>query len=247
MLERFMKKIAVIIPAYNEESSIADVIRSINKLSNEEFHFQPLVVNDCSRDNTAKIAAAEDCLLLNLPVNLGIGGAVQTGFRYAFLRKFDFAFQVDGDGQHPSAFIPSMVEFMMHNNCDVLIGSRFIQKKGFQTSAARRAGIRYFKWLIRLLCGITITDATSGFRLLNRKALSIVSEYYPDEYPEPESIILFYLHRLKILEIPVEMNERSGGQSSIQRLDSFYYMIKVSLAIFYTFIRTKQKTAAWKI
>lgn len=242
-----MQRIAVVIPAFNEESSIASVIRSVKALRVDGVSFTPVVVNDCSGDNTAAVAANEDCVLLNLPVNLGIGGAVQTGFSYAFLHSFDFAMQVDGDGQHPAAEMPSLATYMMDVGCDVLIGSRFIQHKGFQTSVARRAGIRYFKWLIRFLCGIIITDATSGFRILNRKALEITSEYYPDEYPEPESIIVFHLYGLRIHEIPVEMSHRTGGHSSINRFDAFYYMLKVSLAIFYTFIRVKQKTAAWKI
>lgn len=242
-----MKHIAVVIPAYNEESAIAEVIDSINALNVENVRFTPVVVNDCSKDNTAGEASSKNCVLLSLAVNLGIGGAVQTGFRYAHSKGFDYAMQVDGDGQHPASQIPIMVEHILIGDNDILIGSRFIRRAGFQTSAARRAGITWFKWLIRFLCGITITDATSGFRILNKKALEIASGFYPDEYPEPESIILFHFNHLRINEIPVEMLERQGGQSSIKRFDAFYYMLKVSLAIFYTFIRVKRKTSIWKI
>jgi glycosyltransferase involved in cell wall biosynthesis len=235
-----MIRIAVIIPAYNEEKSITGVVQDINTMAAlENAVLRPVVVNDCSKDSTGKIIAGLNCVALNLPVNLGIGGAVQTGFKYAHAHGFDYAIQVDGDGQHPAAEIPKLVNAAMEQNADVVIGSRFLEKEGFQSSALRRSGIVFFKRLNKMLTGVTINDSTSGFRLLNKKALRIVSDYYPDEYPEPEAIILYSLNGLKIAEVPVTMKERQGGVSSIGGASSVYYMFKVSLAILYTFIRIK--------
>lgn len=238
-----MAQIAVIIPAYNEEESIGKVIQEVTNLgtSLSSHSLQIIVINDCSTDHTARIIAGLPCTDLHLPINLGIGGAVQTGFKHAFNTGFDFAIQLDGDGQHPAEFIPKLVEASISNEWDVVIGSRFIEHSGFQSSQIRRTGIRYFMWLNRLIVSQQITDSTSGFRLLNRDALKIVSEYYPDEYPEPEAIVLFRINKLRIGEIPVVMKERQGGVSSIQTFSSVYYMIKVTLAIIFTYIRLKTK------
>lgn len=235
-------KIAVIVPAYNEEKSIAAVVEDILHVAHsQKLLVTVVVVNDCSKDATSEIISKLNCVALDLPINLGIGGAVQTGFKFAFENGFDFAIQIDGDGQHPASEIPKLISAAEEQDMDVVIGSRFISKVGFQSSAVRRIGINYFKWLNRLMVGVKIFDSTSGFRLINNKALAIVSEYYPDEYPEPESIILYSLKHLKIGEVPVNMKERQGGVSSIGRLSSIYYMFKVSLAIIYTFIRIKFK------
>ena len=236
------KKIAIVIPAFNEQETIADVVSGINALNTSgNMRFNAVVVNDCSTDNTSIIAEKLNCILLNLPINLGIGGAVQTGFKYAFENNYDYAIQVDGDGQHSPAEIPKLINAITQNEYDFVIGSRFINKEGFQSSFSRRIGIIFFKYLILFYCRLEITDSTSGFRLLNKKALALVSEYYPDEYPEPESIILFYKNNLKIGEVAVEMRERQGGRSSIRAFNSLYYMVKVSIAIFFTFIRSKIK------
>lgn len=235
-------KIATIVPAYNEEKAIANVVSDILSVAQSQNLFiTVIVVNDCSIDSTSEIISKLNCVALNLPVNLGIGGAVQTGFKYAFENGFDYAIQIDGDGQHPATEIPKLINAVKENNLDVVVGSRFISKEGFQSSAMRRFGINYFKWLNRFLVGVTINDSTSGFRLINKKALEIVSDYYPDEYPEPEAIILYSLNKLKIGEVSVTMKERQGGVSSIGTTSSIYYMLKVTLAIFYTFIRIKFK------
>jgi glycosyltransferase involved in cell wall biosynthesis len=234
-----MVKIAVVIPAYNEEESIAKVVKSINAVAIDSVQLQAVVVNDCSTDRTALIAEQLDCVLLDLPVNLGIGGAVQTGFRYALEHDFDYAVQVDGDGQHPANEIYKLYEALINSNANVAIGSRFIRKEGFQSTGMRRMGINYLKNLIHLLTGRSILDNTSGFRMLDRKALELVYEYYPDEYPEPESIILYLKKGLEIVEVPVTMAERQGGVSSIRYFDQLYYMVKVSLAIIYSYIRNK--------
>jgi glycosyltransferase involved in cell wall biosynthesis len=235
-----MTRIAAIVPAFNEEKAITAVVNDINALAvTHNLSITVVVVNDCSTDSTAEIISSLNCVALNLPVNLGIGGAVQTGFKYAFENNFDHAIQIDGDGQHPASEIPKLLS--LQNECDVVIGSRFISKEGFQSSAMRRFGINYFKRLNRFLVGVTVSDSTSGFRMINRKALEIVSDYYPDEYPEPEAVILYSLHKLKIGEVAVNMKERQGGVSSIGFAASVYYMFKVSLAIIYTFIRIKFK------
>ncbi len=235
-----MQKIAVIIPCYNEEDSIAHVIDEIRTLpENKLFSITPVVVNDCSTDKTLEVLKKLNCIYLDLSVNLGIGGAVQTGFKYAFHNNFDIAVQLDGDGQHPAGSIPDLIAPILATEADVVIGSRFITREGFQSSYLRRSGINYFKFLNKWLTGLTITDSTSGFRAINRKALEIVCRYYPDEYPEPEAIILYSLNHLQIKEIPVVMRERIGGVSSIGSFKSLYYMVKVSLAIFFIYIRLK--------
>ena len=240
------KKIAIVIPAFNEQDSIAEVVSGVNALNtSENICFDAVVINDCSTDNTPIIAEKLNCILLDLPINLGIGGAVQTGFKFAFENNYDYAIQVDGDGQHPSTSILGLVETIIKTNSDVVIGSRFVDNAGFQSSFMRRIGIKFFKILLKFLCGIKINDTTSGFRIINRKALEIVYDYYPDEYPEPETLVIYKYYKLKIAEMPVEMEERKGGVSSIAGFSGLYYMIKVSIAIFFTFIKLKFRL--WKM
>lgn len=233
-----MEKVAIIIPAYNEENAIKKLISSIHKLSfSDKYSIYPIVINDCSTDNTLKIALGESCTVLNLPINLGIGSAVQCGYKYAYANNFQLAVRIDGDGQHPPKEIEKLLNAFQKGNVDILIGSRFLDSTGFQSSIIRRLGIKYFQLLIKIFSGITITDCTSGFRLLNRKAMQLSTKYYPDEYPEPESIILFSNKGLSLGEVSVNMIERQGGVSSINSFGSIYYIFKVSLAIFFTFIR----------
>lgn len=235
-----MPRIAAVVPAYNEEKAIAGVVAEINALVLPQgYSITAVVVNDCSKDTTGEIIDQLNCVALQLPVNLGIGGAVQTGWKYAFDNDYDYALQLDGDGQHPPSEIPKLLQAIENSGNDVVIGSRFLTKTGFQSSRMRRIGINHFKHFNRMLVGVTVHDSTSGFRLLNRKALELTSEEYPDEYPEPEAIILYSLNNLKIGEVQVEMRERQGGVSSIGSLSAVYYMFKVSLAILYTFIRIK--------
>lgn len=235
-------RIAVVIPAYNEEQSISKVVENVH-LAAAKFNLilTPVVVNDCSKDATGEIISNINCLAIHLPVNLGIGGAVQTGMKYAFDNNFDFAVQMDGDGQHPAEELIKLIECSKNEQADVVIGSRFISGEGFQSSFMRRVGIRFFSKLIKLLAGYKIADTTSGYRLFNRKALALIDEYYPDEYPEPEAIIYFSKSNLKVAETPVKMQERQGGVSSIGFYASFYYMFKVSLALIFTYIRLYKK------
>ena len=211
-----MKKL-IIIPAYNEQESIKKTVEDIMEKAP---HFDYIVINDCSTDKTKEICETEEFNVIHLPVNLGIGGAVQTGYLYAARNGYDIAVQVDGDGQHDPQFLSKMADYMEAEHADMVIGSRFIDKEGFQSSEARRVGIKYFTMLIKLLTGTKITDPTSGLRMVNR-----------------EIIEFFARRKKKVLEIPVIMRERSGGVSSISMKKSVYYMIKVSLAILIERIR----------
>lgn len=239
-MTKIIKKLAVVIPAYNEQDSVAMVVNDILSVNYPDFQLIPIVVNDCSTDETVNVASELDCVLLDLPVNLGIGGAVQTGFKYAFKNNFDYVIQVDGDGQHPASEIAKLLCEAEKGVDNIIIGSRFIEKQGFQSSGMRRFGINFLRNWIKLFSGKTIYDNTSGFRLFDRKVLELVANRYPDEYPEPESIIMFSKNGFTIKEVAVEMRERQGGQSSIRAFSQLYYMIKVSLAIFYTYLRIKK-------
>ena len=222
-----MKKL-IIIPAYNESENIENTVKDIQEKAPD---FDYVIINDCSGDNTRQICEANGFNIVNLPVNLGIGGAVQTGYKYACRYGYDIAVQVDGDGQHDPAFLNEMAEILIKEEADMLIGSRFLEKEGFQSSKIRRVGISYFTWLIKLLTGKKITDPTSGLRMINRKLIEIFAESYPRDYPEPESVVHVIRLKKKVVEIPVVMRERQGGSSSIRFFSSIYYMIKVTIAI----------------
>ena len=167
----------------------------------------------------------------------GIGGAVQTGYRYGYEEGYDLAVQVDGDGQHDPGFLKSMAEYLTEQNLDMVIGSRFIRKEGFQSSGVRRIGIKYFTVLIQMLTGQKITDPTSGLRMINRDVMKIFAYDYPKDYPEPESVVAILRRKKKVAELPVIMKAREGGVSSISPKKSVYYMIKVTLAILIEWIR----------
>ncbi|HFH9679195.1 TPA: glycosyltransferase family 2 protein [Streptococcus pyogenes] len=222
-----MKKL-IIIPAYNESRNIVNTIRTIESDASD---FDYIIIDDCSTDNTLAICQKQGFNVISLPINLGIGGAVQTGYRYAQRCGYDVAVQVDGDGQHNPCYLEKMVEVLVQSSVNMVIGSRFITKEGFQSSFARRIGIKYFTWLIALLTGKKITDATSGLRLIDRSLIERFANHYPDDYPEPETVVDVLVSHFKVKEIPVVMNERQGGVSSISLTKSVYYMIKVTLAI----------------
>lgn len=230
------KKLLIIIPCFNEEDSIAQLLTELLDLK-LSYQMEIAVVNDCSTDHTLSIIRPFNVVVLNLPVNLGIGGAMQTGYKYAYRHQYDLAVQMDGDGQHPPAELAKLLAHHEKTQANVIIGSRFILKEGFQSSLLRRSGIAYFHRLNRLFTGKRILDITSGFRLFDKKAISIAVENYPDEYPEPESLVAFAKAGLTIEEIAVVMKERQGGQSSIRSFSSIYYMIKVSIAMFFAYIR----------
>ncbi len=222
-----MKKLAII-PAYNEQGSI---LKTVNDLRQNAPDFDYIIINDCSTDDTQKICEENGLHVVNLPVNLGIGGGVQTGYQYARTHEYDIAVQFDGDGQHNAKFLDAMAQKLVNEDLDMVIGSRYIEKKGFQSSGLRRLGIRYFSWLIRRVTGQTITDPTSGMRICNRDVIEIYANDYPRDYPEPESVTSILKAGKKVREMPVEMNERAAGVSSISPRKSVYYMVKVSLAV----------------
>lgn len=226
--ERNSMKCLLIIPAYNESDSIEQVIRNIQK---QCVGIDYLVVNDCSSDDTRKKLDKMGASYISAPVNLGIGGAVQAGYKYAFQNGYDIAIQVDGDGQHDVSYISEMIEIIEYEKADIVIGSRFIDKEGFQSSGIRRVGIGFLSGLIFLLCQKRIKDVTSGFRAVNRRFITIYANDYPDDYPEPEAIVTALISGGKVREIPVVMKERRYGKSSIDFRKSIYYMVKVTLAV----------------
>lgn len=228
-----MKKL-IIIPAYNESASIECTVEEIKKKAKD---FDYIIINDCSTDNTREICENKGYNIINLPINLGIGGAVQTGYRYGYNQGYDLAVQVDGDGQHDSEFLGKMARCLEEEQVDMVIGSRFIEKEGFQSSGTRRIGIKYFTLLIKALTGKKITDPTSGLRMINKDVMKIFAYDYPKDYPEPESVLSILRQGKKVKEIPVVMRARSGGESSISLKKSVYYMIKVTLAILIERIR----------
>jgi glycosyltransferase involved in cell wall biosynthesis len=220
-----------IVPAFNEEASVGRVIDEIRAF---DPGFEIAVIDDGSTDRTAGVAADRGAYVIRLPFNLGIGGAVQTGFRFAFERGFDVAVQVDGDGQHDPAELAKILKPVLAGEADLVVGSRFAARSGeaFRSSAARRVGIRIFASVVSAIAHQRVTDTTSGFRAFNRKVIALFAADYPHDYPEVEATVMSVRHKLRLQEVPVEMRERSGGRSSITALRSVYYMVKVLLAIF---------------
>ena len=223
-----LKRIAIV-PALNEEGSVGRVIDEIHAF---DPGFDIVVVDDGSTDRTAGIAADRGAHVLRLPFNLGIGGAVQTGYRFAFERGYDVAVQVDGDGQHDAAQLPTILEPVLTGQADLCVGSRFAHGSGYQSSFMRRLGIKVFAMVVSAVVGQKVTDTTSGFRAVNRKGIALFAADYPHDYPEVEATVMSVKHKLRLHEVPVEMRERASGASSITALRSVYYMTKVLLAIF---------------
>ena len=221
-------KILVIIPCYNEQESIERVIENLK--ANAPFA-DYLIVNDCSTDKTLRILQANDMNYINNPVNLGIGGGVQAGYLYARENGYDVAVQMDGDGQHDPKYLEKVCAPVIDGTYDMCIGSRFIEKEGFQSSFMRRLGIMIISFMIKLFTGKKIYDVTSGYRACNKELINFFADNYADDYPEPEAIITSVLSGFKVGEVPVVMVERQGGTSSIRSLKSAYYMIKVCLAL----------------
>ncbi len=221
-------KILIIIPAYNESENIEQVIRNL-KDKNPEVDY--VIINDCSKDNTREICKENGFNTVSLPVNLGIGGGVQTGYLYAYQNGYDIAIQRDGDGQHNPAYIPDVVEPIIKGEADIVIGSRFVTNEGFQSTGLRRFGILLLSTVIRICSGVVVKDVTSGFRAINRTYIEFYADNYAQDYPEPEAIVAAAVQGCRIKEVPVIMEERQGGTSSITALKSVYYMLKVSMAI----------------
>ena len=224
-------KILIILPCFNEEQSIGNILQQLKNINLPNCEFIALPVNDASTDNTLSEIKKHSDHYLDLPQNLGIGGAVQIGLKYAHENNFDIAVQMDGDGQHPPLELIKIITPILSNETDVCIGSRFIDKEGFQSSFLRRTGIKFLSALIKLRCGQTISDCTSGYRSFNKKAIEECVKYYPKKYPEPESALHLIKRGIHIKEVPVKMDARDGGTSSISGFRSIHYMLKVSWAI----------------
>lgn len=229
------KKLLIIVPAFNEEKNIPAVVQD---LSENIPGCDILIINDCSLDNTSIVAKGLGRVkVVDLPCNLGIGGAVQTGFMFAKRYGYDYAVQVDGDGQHIATEVKKLISVMENCQCDMVIGSRFLDTKSFTTTRARRAGIGLFYYLYRVLLKIKVTDSTSGFRAYNRRSIEYLSNNYPDDYPEPEAVVMLKKNGFNICEVGVLMRERIHGKSSITPVKSMYYMLKVVLSIFFSYLR----------
>ena len=235
-------KVLIIIPAYNEELNIENTVNKIinyNKKSKNIIDY--VVINDGSTDNTYQVCKDNNYNVINLIHNLGIGGAVQTGYKYAYQNDYDIAIQFDGDGQHDENYIDGLVKKIEEGN-DLVIGSRFVAELSkFKSTGTRRLGIRILSFLIKICTGKKIYDPTSGFRAANKEVIKLFASSYPTEYPEPESTTFLIRKKLKVSEIPVEMHERKHGKSSIKPLKSIYYMFSVSISIIITSIYKEGK------
>jgi glycosyltransferase involved in cell wall biosynthesis len=221
--------ILVVIPAYCEEESLGTTLEEL--LSVPDRRWDVVVVDDSSSDGTVEVARRHHVEVLCLAHNLGIGGAVQTGFRYAARAGYPVTVQLDADGQHPADAIDSLAEPILRGEADVVIGSRFLEAGGFKSTASRRAGILVLSRLVSWIVRSRITDPTSGFRAFGTEATRLLAREYPVDYPEPEAVVLLSKHGFRLLEIPVHMRTRRGGASSIAGWKSLYYMVKVILAL----------------
>ena len=232
-----MKKL-LIIPAYNEAENLVELVAEIKRTAPT---FDYVIVNDGSRDHTAKVCLENGLNAVHLSNNLGIGGAVQSGYLYAIRNNYDIAVQIDGDGQHDPAFLDVLIQPIIDGKADFTIGSRFLEGEGFQSSGLRRAGIRWLNAVIKGTTGLVITDATSGFRACNQAVMHAFAAYYPKDYPEPETITDLYRRSFRIVEVPVLMRERQVGVSSIRFFKPVYYMMKVTMSIWISRIKRHRK------
>lgn len=220
-------KALVIIPAYNEEGAIVETINNLKKECNDVDY---VIINDCSKDNTLEICKAHEFNVISLPVNLGIGGAVQTGYKYAYENGYDIAIQMDADGQHDPKYLPQLIA-KIEEGYDFAIGSRFLEKEGFQSTFVRRMGINLYSWIIKVFTKKEIKDTTSGYRAAGKRIIKMFAKNYPVDYPEPETNAYIAKNDFKIVEIPMKMKERDSGASSITPIKSIYYAVKVGLAV----------------
>lgn len=230
-----LRKRLVIVPAYNEEKNIGQVVDDILGAG---LGFDVVVIDDGSQDRSGEIARAHGARVIKLPFNLGIGGAVQTGLKFAWRQGYDVAIQIDGDGQHVPAEIPHLLAPIQRREADVVIGSRYLGARRYRTPILRRAGMIVFSAVNSLLIGQRITDNTSGFRAFNRHAIEFLCQHYPSDYPEPEAVVILGRNGFRLQESAVQMRQRLAGESSINSLRSVYYMVKVLLAILVDVFKT---------
>jgi glycosyltransferase involved in cell wall biosynthesis len=236
-MQRHTKHLAIV-PAYNEAETVETVIDSLRLHAPV---FDVLVVDDGSTDGTGEVAERAGAIVVRHPFNLGIGGAVQSGFVFALERGYEYAVQVDGDGQHCAEEIGKLLAAMREDpTLDMVCGSRFMTRdKAYPATVSRRTGIHIFAFILSRLVGQRVSDPTSGFRLYNRRGIGLFARDYPHDYPEVEAVLMVHFHRLRMTEVPVRMLQRGGGKSSIRSGKSVYYMIKVLLAIFIGLARAR--------
>lgn len=225
------RRVLIIIPAYNEESNILNTVQEIKKYTKYDY----IVINDGSTDRTLELLRSHNIRHINLPLNLGIGGAMQTGYKYANRQGYDYAIQLDADGQHNPSEIHLLVKEISQNGYDMVIGSRFLEETAYRGKLSRRIGILYFYYLLKLIAGIKVKDPTSGYRIVNKRVIDYFAKDYPVDYPEVEVLVKLARKNCSIREIKAEMNARQGGISSISNLKGVYYMIKVT---FFSLIRS---------
>jgi glycosyltransferase involved in cell wall biosynthesis len=230
------KRVLIVVPAYNEEASIESVVKGV---AVELPHADVLVVNDGSTDFTSKKARQSGAIVLDLPFNLGIGGAMQTGYKYADDKGYAIAVQIDGDGQHDPKEIYKLLDVLEKEEADMAVGSRFMRDSSYKGSTMRMVGISILAHAISILTGRRVTDPTSGFRAANRKAIQVFAFTYPQDYPEPEVLVLLSRCGLKMKEVPATVFQREFGESSITKVWAIYYMVKVLLAICVTSFRRR--------
>ncbi len=231
-------RLLAIVPAFNEEEMIGRVVRDIERHAPD---FDVLVVDDGSVDGTVAVAEASGAVVVRHPFNLGIGGAMQSGYKFALRNGYDVAVQVDGDGQHKPEYLPQMLEKLRTRGAkaDMVYGTRFRGDPGYKVPIGRRAGNLIFALVLTALVRQRITDPTSGFRMTNRKGIELFARDYPHDYPEVEAILMLHHHRLRIQEVQVRMNARGFGRSSIDYPRAAYYMAKVMLALFVGLLRRR--------
>ena len=222
------RRALVVVPAYNEGEAIGRTVRDLRRHAPWA---DVLVVNDGSVDDTTEVARAAGAKVVSLPVNLGIGGAVQTGYRYAYENDYDMAFQFDGDGQHRARLLQELARPILAGEAEMIVGSRFLRPRGMTAQGGRWAGIKILAVAVSLVTGTKITDPTSGFRGGGRKVIHLFAHTYPQDYPEPESLVLVHKQGFRVMEVPASMRRRRGGVSSISLLKGIHYMAKVLLAI----------------
>jgi glycosyltransferase involved in cell wall biosynthesis len=235
-------RVLLIIPAYNEEQALGGLLAEIRDLAPAGIELSTVVVDDGSSDHTADVAHQGGARVLELCGNLGIGGAVQSGLRLAAREKFDFAVQIDGDGQHPPSELARLLDGA--TGSDLIVGTRYRDKANFRSTLLRRLGSWWLRLVLRVVAHVHVSDPTSGFRAYGPRALRLFDETYPYDYPEPESLAVARANGLVIREVSVTMRERQGGSSSIAGFSTFYYMLKVTLAIILTYTRSKGKAHA---
>ncbi|HVP00654.1 MAG TPA: glycosyltransferase family 2 protein [Bryobacteraceae bacterium] len=233
-----MKRLLILIPALNEEASVGGVVMEVRAVLPDT---PILVVDDCSEDSTVAVARKAGADVLRLPHHLGLGGAVQAGYKLAFELGFDQVVRVDGDGQHDPREIPKMLEALDRQNCEMVIGSRFLDDYGEHSGILRAVGIAFFRAILRPILGRPVRDPTSGFVAVNRTALALFSRSFPLEYPEIEALVVLQRRKFRFVEVPCRMRPRRGGRTSITPVRSIYYMVHVLLGVFVNVLKFEGK------